>query len=153
LSGVERRSIHRPEICLPGQGWTIQQRHTIPIQLSSGKTLGVKELILGCDWPVGPNRTQRIQAVFYYWFVGKDLTTPEHWVRVFYSSWDLMLHNINHRWAYVSVISPVTGSFDPRGKNLEQTQEMLRNFIRDSVPKYQISEMSPQEVQQASALR
>lgn len=151
LSGVERRSIHRPEICLPAQGWTIQSRRNVPVQLASGKTLYVKELTLGRDATVGFNRTQHIQAIFYYWFVGKNITTPEHFYRVFYSSWDLMAHNINHRWAYVSVISAVSDTYDPRGKSLEQTRDMLQKFIHDSVTQYQISEMSPEAIQEASA--
>lgn len=141
LSGIERRSIHRPEVCLPGQGWTIRSSRVVPIELASGKKLRVMELLLERDVVVGPGRTAKVQSVFYYWFVGKNFTTPEHLERVIYSSWDLIFHNLNHRWAYVSVTGLVTGSVSSTGNSLEKTQDMLRKFIRESVPYYQISEM------------
>lgn len=149
LSGVERRSIHRPEICLPGQGWTIRTSTVVPVKLDSGKTLYVKQLLLDRDVPVGPGRTQKIQSIYYYWFVGNKITTPEHYIRVFYSSWDLLAHNINHRWAYVIVTSLVTKTVRSDGKNLEETESMLKDFIRMVVPKFQKSEMSPEALKNA----
>jgi hypothetical protein len=44
LSGAERRSIHRPEVCLDGQGWTLLDAHVIPVEISPGKVLEVKDL-------------------------------------------------------------------------------------------------------------
>ncbi|PAW77393.1 MAG: hypothetical protein B9S32_11640 [Verrucomicrobia bacterium Tous-C9LFEB] len=149
LSGVERRSIHRPEICLPGQGWTIRASSVVPVQLDSGKTLKVKQLLLDREIPVAPGRTQKIQSVYYYWFVGNNITTPEHYIRVFYSSWDLLVHNINHRWAYVITTSLVTKTVRSDGKNLEETETMLKDFIRMVVPKFQKSEMSPEALKNA----
>lgn len=149
LSGVERRSIHRPEICLPGQGWTIRSSSIVPVRLSTGKTLRVKELLLDRDVVVGPNDKRRIEAVFDYWFIGKRIATPEHFIRVFYSAWDLLAHNINHRWAYVSVMSLVQGTVRFDGKSLPETQEMLKNFIGEVTPTFQISEMSPEALKEA----
>lgn len=149
LSGVERRSIHRPEICLPGQGWTIRSSTTEPIELTSGKVLNVKRLLLDREVVVGPGRTQKIQSLFYYWFVGKHLTTPEHYIRVFYSSWDLLAHNINHRWAYVIVTSIVSSTTTPGGKDIAQTEDMLNDFVRKAVPRFQLSEMSPEDIKNA----
>ena len=40
LSGAERRSIHRPERCLPSQGWRIDSSHTETIPLASGRDRG-----------------------------------------------------------------------------------------------------------------
>lgn len=148
LSGIERRSIHRADICLPGQGWTIYGRSVVPVKLKSGHTLNVMQLLLERDVLIGPGRTHKIRSVYYYWFVGRKITTPEHWIRVFYSSWDLLAHNINHRWAYVIVTSVVGDTVQRDGKTMEQTQEMLQDFIRDAVPRFQYSEMTPETLRQ-----
>ncbi|MEI6377229.1 MAG: exosortase-associated EpsI family protein, partial [bacterium] len=39
LAGAEKRSIHRPELCLPAQGWAINRRQTIPVTLSNGRSI------------------------------------------------------------------------------------------------------------------
>src|ERR1700734_2985908 len=46
LSGAEQRSIHRPEVCLVGQGWTIIGQNDVPILLDSGHKLVVRNLTL-----------------------------------------------------------------------------------------------------------
>ena len=46
LSGGEKRSIHRPEVCLPGQGWSIQAGEVVPVTLANGRTLDVMKLTL-----------------------------------------------------------------------------------------------------------
>ncbi len=44
LAGAEKRSIHRPEVCLPAQGWTIKSGEVVPVKLADGKTLEVMKL-------------------------------------------------------------------------------------------------------------
>eukprot|EP01031_Cornospumella_fuschlensis_P011402 gene11402-13926_t len=39
LSGAERRSIHRPEVCLDGQGWTLLDSTIISVEITPGKFL------------------------------------------------------------------------------------------------------------------
>jgi len=142
LGGAEKRSIHRPEICLPGQGWNIKGGEVIPVKLKSGKTLQVMKLTLGRPVEVGSDQRKELQCEFIYWFVGKDTTTPKHWVRVAKTSLDMLLHNRLHRWAYVVISSPVLAGFKPGGKDAEQTQKMLEAFIADAVPSFMNTEKS-----------
>ena len=44
LSGAEKRSIHRPEVCLPAQGWQIRSAHGREVRLDDGRTLPVTVL-------------------------------------------------------------------------------------------------------------
>jgi hypothetical protein len=44
LAGAEKRSIHRPEVCLPAQGWTIKSGEVVPVKLADGRTLEVMKL-------------------------------------------------------------------------------------------------------------
>jgi len=141
LSGGEKRSIHRPEICLPAQGWTIGSGNVIPVPLASGKTMDVMQLNLSRPVETQPGVFHQIRSQFMYWFVGKDITTADHKVRIFKTSWDRVFHKTNHRWAYVLVSALVEDSIRPGGRNSEETTKMMKDFIREIVPAFQKSEM------------
>lgn len=145
LSGGEKRSIHRPEICLPGQGWTVTSGEVIPIRLNNGRSLDVMKLNLSRDAQIGPGKKITIRSFYLYWFVGNDRSTPSHLDRVLLSSWDRVFHKINHRWAYNIVTATVTDNFKAGGKNAEETLEMLKDFVAEAVPEFQKSEMQPKE--------
>lgn len=145
LSGGEKRSIHRPEICLPAQGWSIQAGEVIPVTLANGRELDVMKLTLVRDVEVAPGQRRQLKSHFLYWFVGKDSTTPHHWVRLAKTNWDMVTKKLQHRWAYVIVSAPVLEGFRYGAKNDEQTLDMLKDFIRQSVPKFQLSEMNSAE--------
>jgi len=135
LAGGEKRSIHRPEICLPAQGWNLKSGGAVPITLDDGRTLDVMRLIISKPVEIRPGVTKELTSIFLYWFVGKDMTTPYHWMRLAHANWDKVVHNINHRWAYVIVSAPVLNGFSPNGKNQEETMKMLESFVGEIAPK------------------
>lgn len=143
LAGGEKRSIHRAEICLPAQGWTIDRQAYLPIALKSGKTMEVKDLFLGRQIEVSPGIFRPLHSQFMYWYIGKDRTTASAWTRIFETSWDRVFRQTNHRWAYVIVTALVTDNLKRDGKNAEDTSEMLEKFIKEAVPAFQKSEMAP----------
>lgn len=134
LAGAAKRSIHQPEICLPAQGWTIRANEAIPVQLASGETLMVKKLTISRPVMLKDGRQKELTSYFLYWFVGKNITTPHHVVRLIKTNIDVLLHNTNHRWAYVIVSSPILEGFTSDGKNAEQTLDMLKSFVGDIAP-------------------
>jgi hypothetical protein len=134
LAGGEKRSIHRPEICLPAQGWNLKVGEAVPITLNDGRTLDVMRLIISRPVEIRPGVTKELTSIFLYWFVGKNMTTPYHWMRLAHTNWDKVVHNINHRWAYVIVSAPVLEGFAPNGKNQEQTMKMLESFVGEIAP-------------------
>jgi len=136
LSGGEKRSIHRPEVCLPAQGWSMRGGKVEPISLADGRDLQVMDLSLTRDVEVGPGDRRKLYADYFYWFVGNEVSTPYHWKRVFLTSFDRITKNINHRWAYVIVMSIVTEGFVPHGKNETQTVEMLKQFTAQIAPTF-----------------
>ena len=144
LSGAEQRSIHRPEGCLTGQGWTIVGQDYIPIQLSSGHPLTARRLTLERQAPLANGGTVTVRAYYDYWFVGENVTTASEMWRVLLSNWDRVVHNRAHRWAYVSVFSLITDNLVADGANPEQTQTLLLDFAKQVVPTFQISEMPAQ---------
>lgn len=135
LSGGEKRSIHRPEICLPAQGWTLESGGVIPVRYSDGKRLDVMRLTAKRAIMLGNGKKAELENVFYYWFVGHKVTTPYHLRRILLTNFDMVFHNVNHRWAYVMVSSPVLKGLVPGGKDLPQTDEMLEDAVKELAPK------------------
>ena len=137
LSGAQRRSIHRPEICLRAQGWTLQSGQVIDVPLHSGHTLKVMNLSIIRPATTVTGENFELPGYYMYWFVGDKVTTPYHWERLWLTSWDRIVHQINHRWAYVIVMSPITQGLKSDGKSPSETMEMLKAFIADVVPSFQ----------------
>jgi len=134
LAGGEKRSIHRPEVCLRAQGWTLKTGETVPVVLDNGQTLDVMKLIIARPVEVRPGVQKELTSIFLYWFVGKNMTTPYHWERLAHTNWDRIAHNINHRWAYVIVSAPVLEGFVPGGKSQAETLELLKSFVAELAP-------------------
>lgn len=137
LSGSQRGSIHRPEICLPGQGWTVKNAHVVEVPLHNGSTLPVMRLLLSRQVSLPGGGKKTVRALNLYWFVGSDRTTPHHFERIFLTSWDRIFRNRAHRWAYVTVLAPITeDTLEYGGKDEAATLETLKRFIADIVPEF-----------------
>lgn len=139
LAGQDRTSIHRPEICLKAQGWDLiggesGVRH---INLQNGQSLDVMDLALERLHEDDQGKLRKIKAHYYFWFVGKDKTTPFHTTRILTTAFDNIFRSVNHRWAYVSVMMFVENSFRPTGLDDDQTQERIRSFIAEAAPEFQ----------------
>ncbi|MCX6935477.1 MAG: exosortase-associated EpsI family protein, partial [Verrucomicrobia bacterium] len=76
LSGGEKRSIHRPEVCLPAQGWSMRGGRVEDIPLADGRDLKVMNLSLVRDVEVAQGDRRKLYANYFYWFVGNNVTTP-----------------------------------------------------------------------------
>jgi hypothetical protein len=148
LAGAERRSIHRPEVCLTGQGWTLLDSKVIPIEITPGRILRVRDLFIEKNIPMQDGSTRPLRAHYVYWFVGTDVTTPSHFERIWLTTWDSVTRNINHRWAYPSVMALVTDNFSAeeigqRQRDSDQTLELITQLIQALVPKFQTDFVQP----------
>lgn len=135
LAGGEKRSIHRPEICLPAQGWTIEGSSVIPVELSNGHIIHVMRLTASRPILLNSGAKTQLKNVFYYWFVGHGVTTPYHLQRILMTNFDMVFHNTNHRWAYVVISAPVLDGLVPGGKNIGQTDDMMKKAVSELAPK------------------
>jgi hypothetical protein len=50
------------------------------------------------------------------------------------TNFDMVFHNVNHRWAYVVVSAPVLRGLVPGGNDLKQTDAMLDSAVRELAP-------------------
>jgi exosortase len=122
LSGRDRTSIHRPELCLVGQGWTITGRRVHVF--ARGDAAGVPATVLRIERELVTLKGERVKvpALLAYWFVGAERVVASNWERVFYATVDRLRHWSGHRWAYVLV---QTHAFDGETAALARMQDVL----------------------------
>lgn len=133
LMGVDSRSIHKPEICLPSQGWqiqgipqTIKMDKPFPYELPVHKVTGTKTI------QAADGTQQTVKALFVYWFVAEDELTAEHLQRMWSMGVEMLKTGTLQRWAYVACMA-----YCYPGQE-DATYERLKQFIVASVPQFQV---------------
>jgi hypothetical protein len=103
LSGRDRTSIHRPEICLVGQGWTIGGQFRHAFRRPDDPKARVPATVLRIEREITTANGQQVKvpALFAYWFVGADKIVATSSERILYTSLDRLRYLEAHRWAYV----------------------------------------------------
>lgn len=128
LSGRDRTSIHRPEICLVGQGWTIADREIRGFQWPGRPAADLRATVLHIEREFTNSKGQsvKVPALYAYWFVGTDKTVATSWARVLDTSLDRLIHLRSHRWAYVIA---QTHALDGEAAALARIQEVLSQTL------------------------
>jgi exosortase len=125
LTGSDQRSIHRPQQCLPAQGYAIANRSVLQVPLINGKTLTMT-LMRASQGQHSPSASVR-RMVLAYWFSGGGHITHDHLERIFWVSWDNLIHGYKARWAYVSLQTTESGASS-------QGAALLSDFARHFQP-------------------
>lgn len=108
VGGDGKRTLHRPEVCLPGQGWTISDRSVVTIKRADGKEIHTTMLRLFRDTMSEAGVRMRMRALNIYWYIGSDGTTsPDYYDHIRVSYQDAILKNLNHRWSMASLFFPM----------------------------------------------
>jgi hypothetical protein len=138
LAGREVTSIHRPELCLPGQGWRIESEYTerVPAAGAPGGALRVMRMNGARSVPLPGGRMVELRSVFVYWFIGKNRMTPYHWQRIYWTTKDRVLHNTNHRWAYILIHVSIGNDVAESGatKSEDDAMKVAGKFVQDIYP-------------------
>jgi len=102
LSGRDRSSIHRPELCLVGQGWTIEgaATHRFRDAGRAGGDFPATVLHVRREAPGPAGRRAASPKVVVYWFVGHDRVVAAYWRRMWFDAL-ARLGGRADRWAYV----------------------------------------------------
>lgn len=145
LSGQDMNtSIHRPERCLPAQGYTVIDKRSVPIALPGHGPLQVSRLQNVRNVPAGESAPLALYSIMYYWFVGHNDATGSHAMRTWYDVRDRLIHGYNQRWAYLTV----TAQLPPGAEQHEEVQrvvdEWMQEFIKQLMPKIQKDTVQPQ---------
>lgn len=125
LSGAEQRSIHRPQQCLPAQGYAVEKSSLFTVQLESGALL--KLALISARREAATNMGPAPRMLMAYWFAGGGHETHDHFQRMAYMAWDNLIHGIRPRWAYVSLQTSAHS-----GDKL--AEQRLADFVRQLYP-------------------
>jgi EpsI family protein len=142
LSGHDLdNSIHRPERCLPAQGWSIADSRVVQVPLAgtSASSLDATRLhtLRKAETPDG--KTIPIYGLDYYWFVGAKDVTPSHLMRTYIDIKDRVMYGYNQRWAYISVQTTITEGLMQFGRSEAECDAMVQDLIGRLVPEIQMS--------------
>lgn len=118
FSGRERRSIHKPQVCLVGQGHSIRDARTISVDMPDRSPLDVKLLSIARPAAGG----ERL-GFYAYWFFNPERETASHYVRLARMAWDNVIRGYRPRWGYVVIATDRLGQAD------EAALRILRSFI------------------------
>jgi hypothetical protein len=117
LSGQDlNSSIHRPERCLPAQGFKDIRSSVIELDVGDRKLSVVRlrcyteptDKQSGKAYATPKGERLRIQHVVYYWFVGSHAVTTSHYERTWIDLKDRLLGGFDQHWAYVMVSASFT---------------------------------------------
>ena len=128
LSGDDRSSIHRPQVCMTAAGYDIDAERVIRIPLE-GRPEPFEVMVMDMSRSYdNPDGTRGVQAIYYaYWFVGKGRETASHLQRMAWMGYDRVFHGVSHRWAYIAL----SGGRDPVSEAHLQT---IANFASQLHP-------------------
>ena len=141
LMGQDRTSIHKPEYCLPGQGFSIDLREvvTIPILQPHAYDLPVMKLTTSKTAHDRNGREVPLRGVYIYWFVADGKLATRHLDRMWMMTKGLLSEGELQRWAYVTYFAICQPGDE------EATFDKMARFIAESVPQFQTTTGKPKD--------
>ncbi|HEY5228377.1 MAG TPA: exosortase/archaeosortase family protein [Opitutaceae bacterium] len=132
LSGRDRTSLHRPELCLVGQGWTIDGSSLHSFAYPGKNASGFDATVLHVHRnSAGYGGRGEVPEIVVYWYVGGDRIVPSQVQRMAYDSWNRVLHGRADRWAYVLLM---TDAEDGEAAALARIQGVLNSTLPSFQP-------------------
>lgn len=133
---TDRTSIHRPQVCITGQGWKIEKTEVIDIPVAAPLAYNLKATCLTSTKTIRDEKTKtdrQLSNVYIYWFVAEHKLVPGHPDALWAISQDLITSGVLHPWAYVSVYVPC-----PPGQEGVAIARAKR-LIAATVPEFQLT--------------
>lgn len=137
FSGRDRSSIHRPEVCLVGDGSEIVSSRIRAIPLADRPPLKVALVDVQQSRRLPDGRLVTGRIFFAYWFTGRGHETASHPVRMFWMAWDRILRSRAYPWAYISV----TGLYD---REPEAALRKLDDLVQALYPLLRVDSVRPE---------
>jgi len=135
LMGTDRTSIHKPQFCLKGTGWDIDDAEsaedTVRMTRPYPYDLPVMKILTTPRQVLMDGGYQTIRGIDVYWFVAEDQLTGSHWVRMRNSATHLLRTGELQRWAFVFCFTTC------RPGEEKATYEHMCKFLAASVPEFQ----------------
>jgi len=134
LMGADRTSIHKPDFCLPGQGWSINEKTVVNIPVSGVQNyqLPVAKWVVGNFYQTPDGKKVAVRGIYVFWFVADGEQTTDNNQRMWWLGRDLLRTGVLQRWAYVSFFSVCAPGQE------EATFARMKQLIAASVPEFQL---------------
>jgi hypothetical protein len=135
LMGTDRTSIHKPQICLTGQGWKIERSEVflLPVEQPHAYRLPVMRLITSRTVKLNDGQEVTLRGFFVYWFVAENRLTARHGERMWWMAEELLRTGVLQRWAYVTCFSVCLPGQE------ELTFNRMKQFLIEAVPQFQVT--------------
>ena len=146
LMGTDRTSIHLPDYCLRGGGWLPEpkEKTTISVDRPVPYELPVMRIKVKNTYRDANGQDHKLSGVFVYWLVADGQLTASHRQLMWWMGRDLLRTGVLQRWAYITHFSIC------RPGDEEATYARMSEFIRASVPQYQLTPVAAEKVASAS---
>ena len=137
LMGSDRTSLHKPQYCLTGAGWAIDnnatREETVRMERPQPYDLPVVKYVAARQVQQ-EGRTAEWRGIYVYWFVAEDAisATESGLERMWAMAYRLVTTGVLQRWAYISYFAVC-----PPGQE-EVTYERLKKLIAASAPEFQL---------------
>lgn len=135
LMGTDRTSIHKPQFCLTGAGWRIEEtvRDRVRIPRPHPYELPVVKLVAGREMTL-QGQTVPVRGIYVYWFVCEDGLSgePTGFERMWWMARELLRRGVLQRWAYVTCFAVCLPGRE------EATYERMKAFLALAVPEFQL---------------
>jgi hypothetical protein len=134
LMGTDRTSIHRPDYCLPGQGWQILDRSVVrlPIGGTHPYELPVGKWIATQQYTAPDGKQQMVSGIYVFWFVTEGQVTEDFPTMLKSMFFNLIRHGMLQRWAYVSYFTVCQPGQE------EAAFARMKELIIASTPEFQL---------------
>jgi Protein of unknown function (DUF3485) len=134
LMGLDRTSIHKPEYCLPGQGWRIDQKTNVNLSIEDAHPyqLQVAKWVIANHTQDADGQKRDVRGLYVFWFVARNEETTSHWQRVKWMTLDLLRTGVLQRWAYVSYFAICEPGQE------DAAFERIKKLVAASVPEFEL---------------
>ncbi len=122
ISGAGKSSIHRPELCLPAQGFLMSNPTDFEVAADGSESRPYHAIQI--DSPQAPTA-----LLVYTFFNQEGVHTASHLRRIFLDTWDRSVHNRIDRWVMVTVhVSALQGFSLDRPRDRAELERFLRRI-------------------------
>jgi hypothetical protein len=138
----DRTSIHRPQVCVTGQGWKIEKSEVIKIPMASPKPYTLSATCLSLSKELTKENQEkkvRLGGVYIFWFVSENRFASEHHEALWNITKDLLTKGTLYPWAYVSCFSQC-----PPGSE-DLTIARIKRLIAATAPEFQVTTAADKE--------
>ena len=133
LMGADRTSIHKPDYCLPGQGWRIVSRSVVNLSIGGDRPyqLPCSKWLVNASLQTPDGGKQNVGGIYVFWFVADGDETPGFYNYLGRLTFDFLRTGVLKRWAYVSYFA----SCEPGQEDTVFAR--MEKLIAASVPEFQ----------------